>query len=236
MYDNPLLLGLRSLARRTGVNKVVGHLFGLFGYERAFASRILSEICKGDCVWDVGANLGLYSSLFLDRASPGGKVVAFEPSEECFASLSERLTGRQGFHGINAALGSKDGSATLFCAADPLAATHTLSADAGKRQAHEGATYEVPVHTADSFLAQHPDFRPNVIKIDVEGFEADVMHGMDAILSDRSLRAIFIEVHFTLLEAQGRRDAPRDMVAKLRRAGFVVTWPDPSHIAAVRGT
>lgn len=234
MYDSRFFLALRSIARRTGLNKVVGTLIGLVGYERAFGNRILAQIKAGDCVWDVGANLGLYSEQFLDRAGPNGKVIAFEPSRECFKSLQDRLAKREEFIAINAALGASDGNATLFCAADPLAATHTLSADAGKQQVHEGNTYTVPVYSADSFLAQNASLAPNVIKIDVEGFEAALMDGMTQVLGHKALRSIFIEVHFTLLEAQGKKDAPRSIVQKLREAGFSVTWPDPSHIAAVR--
>ena len=234
MYDNRIILGLRSLARRTGFNKIAGTLIGLLGYENAFGKAVLTQIRPGDCIWDVGANLGLYSGQFLERAGANGKVIAFEPSRECFEALRSKLEAQPGFTGINAALGSADGNATLFCATDPLAATHTLSADAGKEQAHAGSTYVVPVFSADSFALQNPSLKPNVIKIDVEGFEASVMEGLDKLLHFAALRAIFIEVHFTLLEAQGKKDAPRVIVQKLRDAGFTVSWPDPSHIGAVR--
>lgn len=234
MYDSALVLGLRSVARRTGINKIVGALVGLLGYERAFGSRIISKIRPGDCVWDVGANVGLYTEQFLDKTGTTGKVVAFEPSRECFSKLEDKLSKRAELNSVNAALGARDGTATLFCAADPLAATHTLSVDAGRQQLHEGSTYSVPVYSADSFVTQHLALRPNIMKIDVEGFEADVIAGMNQMLADQLLRCIFIEVHFTLLEAQGKKDAPRQIVKKLRDVGFSVSWSDPSHIIAVR--
>ena len=234
MYDNQIVMKLRSVARRTGINKLVGTVIGLLGYEQAFSRRVLGAIRPGDCVWDVGANLGLYSDQFLNRIKDRGRVVAFEPSRECFNSLNALLAPRDGFTAVNAALGATSGTATLFCAEDPLAATHTLSADAGRHQAHTGSSYQVPVFTADGFVHDNPQLHPNVIKIDVEGFEAAVMSGMTNLLADTALRAVFIEVHFTLLEAQGKADAPRAMAAQLRTAGFDVTWPDPSHIAAIR--
>ena len=234
MYDNQFVMTLRSVARRTGINRLVGTMIGLLGYEQAFGRRVLGAIIPGDCVWDVGANLGLYSEQFLDRAKDIGRVVAFEPSRDCFNALDTRLKFRTGFTAVNAALGATSGLATLFCADDPLAATHTLSADAGRHQAHTGSSYQVPVLTADEFAHDNPYLRPNVIKIDVEGFEAAVMSGMTGLLADTALRAVFIEVHFTLLEAQGKAEAPRFMTAQLRSAGFDVSWPDPSHIAAIR--
>jgi FkbM family methyltransferase len=234
MYDNRILLALRSMTRLTGLNKIVGLLIGLVGYEHAFGNRILSQIREGDCVWDVGANLGLYSDQFLSQTGTNGRVVAFEPSTECFKSLQDKLSTRPGFIAVNAALGKSDGQATLFCSVDPLAATHTLSSAVGQKQHHEGDTYSVIVYSADSFLAQNPSLTPNVIKIDVEGFEAAVLDGMTNLLSQKQLRSIFIEVHFTLLEAQGKKDAPIEIVKKLREAGFTVNWPDHSHIAAIR--
>lgn len=234
MYDRPIFRKVRSVARKTGINKLAGAVIGLFGYETAFKRKALAFVRPGDCVWDVGANLGLYSEPFLDRVGPNGRVVAFEPSRECFSKLDARLNARPAFVAVNAALGSAEGSATLYCANDPLDATHTLSVDAGNYQAHAGLRYTVPVHTGEMYAKKHPDLAPNVIKIDVEGFESAVMDGMSGILSDRRLRGVFLEIHFTLLESQGLADAPNRIAGQLRDAGFDVKWSDPSHIVATR--
>ncbi|NEQ84963.1 MAG: FkbM family methyltransferase [Moorea sp. SIO2I5] len=43
-------------------------------------------------------------------------------------------------------------------------------------------------------------YYPNILKIDVEGFEIEVLKGMQTVLASSTLRAVFIEVHFKLLE------------------------------------
>jgi hypothetical protein len=90
----------------------------------------------------------------------------------------------------------------------------------------------VTVIPGDSLLASLP--QPDVVKIDVEGFEPEVIRGMPNAL--RSVRAAFVEVHFAILENRGMLQAPSDIVANLRSLGFTtIKWVDASHIMALRG-
>ena len=51
-----------------------------------------------------------------------------------------------------------------------------------------------------------------------------------------SVRALFVEIHFRILEERGIRQAPAALVKDLKRLGFSkIEWPDASHIAAFRG-
>lgn len=49
------------------------------GHEKRGSKAILNAIRPGDCVWDVGSNVGFYTRQFLSRVGPSGRVVAFEP-------------------------------------------------------------------------------------------------------------------------------------------------------------
>src|SRR5258708_6935843 len=74
---------------------------------------------------------------------------------------------------------------------------------------------------------------PTIIKIDVEGYEVEVIRGMYGILGD--VRALFVEIHFQILAERGMRQAPAALVKDLKRLGFSrIEWPDASHIAAFR--
>ena len=64
------------------------------GYEQSFRSVMLRSTRPGDCVWDVGANIGFYSELFAMVVGPSGKVISFEPSRACVSLLEERLRDR----------------------------------------------------------------------------------------------------------------------------------------------
>ncbi len=46
----------------------------------------------GDCVWDVGANVGLYALYAARRVGAGGTVIAFEPAADNYAALCRNVT------------------------------------------------------------------------------------------------------------------------------------------------
>jgi hypothetical protein len=73
------------------------------------------------------------------------------------------------------------------------------------------------------------------MKIDVEGFEDEVLEGMPRVLADPRLRAIFLEVHFKLLEQRGKAEAPIHIERMLQSLGFNTRWfKDRSHLQALR--
>src|SRR5215510_2790337 len=77
LRGNPLLRGLyRAWA-------------GVGGYEERFGRGLLAAVRTGDVVWDIGANVGLYSEKFL--AQGAGTVVCFEPAPAAIVELEQRL-------------------------------------------------------------------------------------------------------------------------------------------------
>ena len=75
---------------------------------------------------------------------------------------------------------------------------------------------------------------PNAVKIGVEGFEPEVIRGLENTLRDRGLRSVGIEMRFTLLQARGLPSAPCAIESLLRGYGFTIRWSDSSHLLAVR--
>src|SRR5258708_20275865 len=78
----------RSLLRRSGLVPVLNRVRSVWrtGYEDVFSRSLLAEIRSGDCVWDVGANVGHYSQKIAPLAS---RAVAFEPVPDTFSRLSK---------------------------------------------------------------------------------------------------------------------------------------------------
>ena len=66
----------------------------------------------------------------------------------------------------------------------------------------------IVVVSGDEIIAKNDARAPNLIKIDVEGHELEVLKGMTATLKRPELRELFVEVHFAVLEEQGRRHVP----------------------------
>lgn len=181
-----------SIARDTGIG-FASSLFwhGLDGYEPE-TSRTLRLLFEHAATFiDVGANCGLYSVLGA-LWNPTLKVIAFEPVPAIFSGLKRnvllnQLEGRVRCE--NVALSSKNGRATLFLPRGEgleLETTGTLVSDSWQ-QRKGSPVLEVETVRFDEYETRHP-MRVDLIKIDVEDFEADVLEGMQEIINrDRPL-------------------------------------------------
>ena len=105
---NPLLIKTRSLARKTGVIRLINRLRPAASYEQRVHEALVNAIKPGDVVWDVGANVGIYSQLFSEWVGESGFVVAFEPSEESCESIRQRVPDCAWLQVENVALGDSD--------------------------------------------------------------------------------------------------------------------------------
>lgn len=75
---------------------------------------------------------------------------------------------------------------------------------------------------------------PNFIKIDVEGFELEVLKGMPQLRRNPKWRAIGMEIHFGLLAERGMSNVAKEIERLLEGAGFACKWVDASHVFAHR--
>ncbi len=232
MLTSSWFIQLRRITRRLGLNQWIGQLILSSHYEDRFGPAVSNEVRPGDPVWDIGANLGLYTTEFLKRVGPSGQVVAFEPVTACFAQLHERFADSPQVKLKNMAVGDADGRIAMSLDSDPLAATHRVIS---AQNLGEGRNFvQVEVRSSASMVADEPGLFPNVVKIDVEGHEGAVMDGMQSLLADQRLRCIGIEVHFGLLDDRGEGARPKQIENTLMQHGFQVRWTDPSHLLALR--
>ncbi len=224
----------RSVARKVGLTTVIQRLErqlpGKGGYESKVRSALEAAVREGDVVWDVGANVGLYTQLFSTWVGATGEVVAFEPVPSCFASLSERIGAASNVRVVNVGLSDAEASLPMYLADDEEGTTHTfVSARGGDRQ-----VTELEVRPGDDVRLAGGLRVPNVIKIDVEGFELEALRGLNETLRQPECRAVLCEVHFGVLEARGHKHGPSEVGAYLGDHGFETSWIDLSHLAAVR--
>jgi FkbM family methyltransferase len=137
-------------------------------------------IRPGDLVFDVGANVGTYSQVFLQMDAT---VVAIEPNDDCCASLLQlaKLAPRSMFL-ERVALGDRVGTAEFHVSDQTGLSTMNdqWSEVAGRSTVYGGAkwvaTRTVPIVTLDSLAKKYGV--PSFIKIDVEGYEDHVLTGM----------------------------------------------------------
>lgn len=218
---------LRDLGRALGLNRWIASI-GRSGYESNYDQMLSATIHAGDVVWDVGANVGYYTRRFASGIGDSGVVVAFEPSPTNFARLRETCAGLPQVRLVQAGLGASAGHAGFLQGPDALGATSRITDD-------QGAGEQVEIRVGDEEIARGTP-QPNVIKIDVEGYEGEVLLGLRGCLKSPSLRAIGVEVHFGILAERGLSAMPHQIEGMLRDSGFEVRWADSSHLIAMRGT
>jgi FkbM family methyltransferase len=200
-------------------------------YEEKVDRALSGAIRSGDCVWDVGANVGIYTERFAAAVGAQGRVVAFEPIGTTYVQLVARVSGLPNVQTNNVALGAVQGTLRISVDADPTSPTNSLA------QTTELAgigTQDVRIEAGDDMIASSKAPAPNVLKIDTEGFEEEVFWGLRKTLTSPLLFAVLVEVHFALLEARGLRRAPERISSFLKDAGFQLTWVDASHLMATR--
>jgi FkbM family methyltransferase len=139
---------------------------------RALLERELPVVCKylgpGACAVDVGANEGVYTHAF---GRTGARVEAFEPQSSCLAVLRAYARAHPNIRVHGTALGAHEGSATLRV---PRRDSRLLSGRASLvAEIDDGTKYPVQVRTLDSFAFPRVD----VLKVDVEGYELEVLRG-----------------------------------------------------------
>jgi len=135
-------------------------------------------IKKGDLVFDIGANVGDKADLFLRL---GAKVIAVEPQESCWRLLKHRFKNNDVYivtKGLDKHIGTKE----IF-----VDRSHTLSSmsvdwiesvkKSGRFLSHKW-NYKMMVETTtlDALIKQYGI--PAFCKIDVEGFEFQVLQGL----------------------------------------------------------
>jgi len=176
-----------SIGRNSGIG-IASLLFwhGLDGYEpeTSRALRFLFE--RATTFIDVGANCGLYSILGA-LWNPKLQVIAFEPVPSIFGGLKKsvllnQLEGRVRCE--NVALSRESGHATFFLPSGEgldVESTGTLTTDSW--QSRKGSPrIEVETVRFDEYETRHP-MRVDLVKIDVEDFEADVLEGMQGVIA-----------------------------------------------------
>jgi FkbM family methyltransferase len=154
--------------------------------------RFYAQFIRPGClVFDVGANLGNRSKIFLQL---GAYVVAFEPQAYCSAFLSQMFEKDRRFRLVRKALGPTEGSAVLFTSDNHTASSlskNWISATVSSgRFASSQWTgrQEVAVTTLDIAISTFG--LPSFIKIDVEGFELEVLKGLSRPIETLSIEVV----------------------------------------------
>lgn len=191
------------LAVRRGMAGATGNIYcGLHEFEdMAF---LLHFLRRDDLFADVGANIGSYTVLASGVCR--ARSVAFEPDPDTFKALLRNVS----LNGLGelvacreCALGSERGTAEFTVGLDTV---NHVSQGSGS------PTRRVILNTLDHSIRGKA---PDLVKLDVEGFEGEVLRGAARILEDTQVKAIIIE------------DRAPHVLEVLQGAGFTERDYDP---------
>lgn len=171
-------------------------------------------LCHEDMVlMDIGAHYGVFTLAALRYGGPRARVIAVEPSPEASRILRINVglaTAGDRVQVLQAAAGAADGELAMLTTG-PLAAHYVIGIDGDRPDATR-----IPQLTLESILAR-TGVVPTHVKIDVEGFEGEVLEGGQRILKEHR-PVVLLELHGRLIRERGR--SPAAVLARLAGLGY----------------
>ncbi|MCE2413044.1 FkbM family methyltransferase [Candidatus Poribacteria bacterium] len=141
--------------------------------ERHVVTKLLKMVQPGDICWDIGANIGFYTCFLASRVEESGVVVAFEPAVRTCGYLSENVSLNRfaNVTVVNKGLSDRIEQRPLYYAEAGLAEGTASLKYVNSRSVSERVTLD----TIDNLIRELPV--PDFIKIDVEGYQLEVLRG-----------------------------------------------------------
>ncbi len=177
--------------------------------------------------FDIGANIGQRVGAFRRQ---GFRVIAVEPQEVCFSLLTSKFGTDPGVKLVKKAAGKTSGRAMMMISNTNTLSTFSNEFIAATKQSgrFQGISWtkkqEVDVTTLDELIAQYgaPDF----VKIDVEGFEQEVIQGLSRPISLMSIEWVPELTNVTL--------GCIDHLSQFGRPSFNLSWLESGRLSSQR--
>lgn len=183
-----------------GMNYRSGDLFT--SGELVALEEIVGALGSRDAVtvFDVGANVGHYSVAASDALRGRlHRIHAFEPAQETFAALVERVRDRSEIVPVNTGLGERAGTAVLLSVA-PGSGMATLHDR--KRDLPPTHQQSVEISTLDAYCVAHRVTSIDLLKLDVEGHEMAVLLGAKELLASGRIDRVQFEFGEAAIDAR----------------------------------
>ena len=195
---------------------LVGRLLATSGiWEPHVTAAFRRLLAPGDVCVDAGAHIGYFTLLASRLVGPSGHVYALEPVRTTLDALCANLElNRVGNVSVfPVAAGSRDGDELLYPAPPGNSGSAALRRRWG-RVDPANAEFDpraVPVRSISSLVKPADVSKLRLVKIDVEGYELEVLRGLDSIFDSGHRPALVVEVHGSVAHGVG------EWIAELRR-------------------
>jgi FkbM family methyltransferase len=194
---NPFKSALQSLLHSAGYDVRKTSHIGLDAntdIQRIFGKRPLRVI------FDVGAHLGETTQTYFHKF-PQAMIYSFEPSPEAFMTLRQAVAEWNRVEPVQKGMDARCGTRKFFL--NKFGATNSFlpalavlpTPQIGSLMENVGVV-EVTITTLDDFCAERNIQTIDLLKLDVQGFELEVLHGGRGLLEDERIPLIYTEVSF----------------------------------------
>jgi FkbM family methyltransferase len=182
-------------------------------YEANVQEGIKQYIKAGDTIFDIGGNIGQYAMLFSELAGDNGNVYSFEPDFKNFSFLqfNSNINKCGNLHCYNMGVGNCDTELEFFRDTETGGRMGSFIKDFVGLN-YRGYKDIVRLRKFDTLIRELG--KPSFIKIDVEGFEIDVLNGLTETLEDSKF---LVEV---------RKETKQRVYEYFNDKGFKCLWLD----------
>ena len=180
------------------VTDVIQRLMYFGQYEPVQSQWVRDILTPGDFFLDIGANVGHYTTLAARLVQDRGRVLAFEPSPYAYKKLSAVVQQNQitQVSLFQCAAGEAPGDLDLYLPCEDYLHSPSLV-----KSNPSYTPVKVKVCRLDDHHALGPTRIIDLMKVDVEGFEPNVLNGMKTLLRAGNVRNLMCEFNSGWLEA-----------------------------------
>ena len=192
-------INLRNRIRRQVNSGALGWLFpegwaiktcaywSMYRHERSTVQYLKNTILPGDTICDVGAHIGYYVRLLSRLTGDSGKVIAFEPHPKNIALLQLNCRHCTNTEIVPKAVAATTGKSRFYEHATS-STSHALS-----DISQSGRHIEVDVTSIDDWYTNASYTKVDMVLVDVEGYESEVLLGMQNTISNHPELRIILE-------------------------------------------
>lgn len=163
------------------------YLHGSYIVEEAYEKYMMSYSDQSKVIFDVGANIGYYTLQFAKKTD--GKVYAFEPMDYQYKTLLKNIKINQlnNVYPVKKIVSDHAGKQRIYFSGMDNTAASSLVV---KTDQHE----DVSSITLDQYCRMNHIQSIDLLKIDVEGYEMNVLKGLSTMLKSKRVKHIFLEI------------------------------------------
>jgi len=192
-------------------------------HETKVTDAFVKNIKEGDTVIDVGANIGEFSLIASKKVGLKGKIISIEPLKQAAIWLEKNysLNGFSNYEILEKAMGSKTGTMTLYKKSES-SETGILDPEITEKELLSSG--KIIVDTIDNLISSRNIGTVEMLKIDVEGYEYEVLCGCKDSFKGKKIKKIICEIHSSYLEKKGLDE--KMIYSLLKENGFSITVLD----------